>query len=582
MLERELLKDIPHSPGVYIFRDSKQIPVYVGKAKDLKKRLSSYFNKANQQKNEKVLDIVSEADFLDYILTLNEDEAFILESNLIFTHKPKFNVLLKDARVYPYILVTSEKYPRITYVRNKNDLQGRFFGPYPDTRFVKDLIETAQKVYKIRSCDRSMDRKSKPCFLYHLGMCFAPCYKDVDQDEYRLHVDSIIDFLGGNVDAMKEYLSDAMLKYSKVLNFEKAAQMRDVYSKLTRLFVPLGVEFTNSRDFDVIMYEEPIFLLLRIRNGYLLSKLTFTLDGTVNDFLQQFYVVRNNEVPPYIYTMDDVQSEDDLKKYLYSKGLKKMSRLSQGENLFRLAFKNLEEEVQRFTTIGNTLKQAKEILSLSKIPQHIEGMDISHLQGMYTVASLIVFENGKPDKEQYRKYRLDEFKEPNDFESIRTVIRRRYSKHPLPDLLFIDGGKGQVNSALEALNELGFSQKDVDIIGIAKEDERIVFPGEVPDLHLRLDHPVLRMLIFLRDECHRFAIGFNRSLRSKRFEDTKLNDIKGIGSVRKKELMAKFGSIENIKKASFEEINEVICNRRVSEEIIKNFGGHTNGNKKSG
>lgn len=572
MLSRDVLKNIPRKYGVYIFKDSEQIPIYVGKAKKLKNRLSSYFNPSNQKKYEKVKHIVEKAEILDYIVTSSEDEALILESNLIFTYKPKYNILLKDSKVYPYIYITEEKYPTIKYVRTKTEKKGKYFGPYPNVRFVKDVIEILQRVYSVRSCERSMQKKSKPCFLYHLGMCHGPCYIDVDEDVYGKSVENVYEFLKGDVDKVKTYIYDSMLKYSKVLNFEKAAQMRDTYQKLDRLFLQLGVEINSSKNVDIIMYEEPVFVLLKIREGYLISKLTFTLDENIEEFLHQFYIIRNNEIPSEIFTMYEEEISEVLIKYLKSKGMKKFSNLNKNSPIFGIAFKNLEEELERFTSIGNVLKQAKEILPLKKIPTVIEGIDISHLQGMYTVASLICFENGKPNKEKYRRYRLDEFKEPNDFESIRTVIRRRYTKHPLPDLLFIDGGKGQVNSAVEALNEIGFSLNDVDVVGIAKEDERIVFPGEFEDLHLRLDHPVLRMLIYMRDETHRFAIGFNRKLRSKRFEKTKLDEIPGIGPKRKKILMQHFGSLNEIKKASVEEISKVIGSKKTAVKIKEMIG----------
>lgn len=572
MINRDVINKVPRKPGVYIFKNSKGQPIYVGKAKNLKSRLSSYFNPTNQLKYEKVLNIIKNSEYLDYLLASSEDEAFILEANMIYTHKPKYNVLLKDTRVYPYILITDEKYPTIKYVRTKKEVKGKYFGPYPNVKFVKDVIEVLQRVYKVRSCERNMDKKSKPCFLYHLGMCYGPCYKDVDTKLYKDSVDEVLEFLNGRVEKVKSYLERAMKEYSDILNFEKAAQMRDTYKKLDKLFIKLGVEFKTNRNIDVIMYEGPIFLLLKIRSGYLISKLTFTLDSTFEEFLHQFYIVRKNEVPINIYTMYDEKISPQIKSYLEKNGMKNMMEMSKNSTIFKFGFQNLDDEIKRYTNLGNTLKQAKDILNLKKIPKKIEGIDISHLQGLYTVASLVNFEDGKPNKEGYRRYRLDEFKEPNDFESIRTVIRKRYKKHELPDLLFIDGGKGQVNSAVQALEELGYSLKDVDVVGIAKEDERIVFPGDFPDLHLNLDHPVLRLLIFIRDETHRFAIGFNRKLRSKRYEKTKLDEIPGIGPKRKKQLINEYGSLDNILKAPTTEIAKIIKSEKVAKKIKELLG----------
>ncbi|GAB6188978.1 excinuclease ABC subunit UvrC [Marinitoga arctica] len=573
MLDKSVLKNIPNEPGVYIFKGKDSKPIYIGKAKKLKNRLSSYFNQSNQEKNEKVKKIVEEAEFLDYIVVRTEDESLILESNLIFTHKPKYNILLKDARVYPYIAITKEDFPQIKLVRTKKGEKAEFFGPYSNVGMVRGIIEIIQWVYKVRTCERNLDRKSKPCFLFHLEKCFAPCYVDVDKKEYKKSINKVRRFLKGNIKSIRKYIEESMHQYAKILNFERAAQLRDLLYKFDRLFIPIGVEMIHDKNVDIIAKDEeyPIVVLLIIRQGYIISKLTFTIEEGLNEFLHQYYIVRGNIIPLEIWIKDlNNDLEKDILNYLKNKGLKYIKNLKdESEELYTIANRNLKEEVKKQADLGNTLKQAKEILSLKKIPYRMEGIDISHLQGMYTVASLITFENGKPKKEDYRRYRLDEFKEPNDFESIKTVIKKRYTKHPLPDLLFIDGGKGQVNSAVKALEEIGYT--DVDVVGIAKEDERIVFPGDIDDLRLPLDHPVLRMLIFMRDETHRFAITFNRKLRSKRFEKSKLDDIPGIGPKRKKILISHFGSLEGISKATWEEINEIINNEKISKKIKEFF-----------
>ncbi|PNR96290.1 excinuclease ABC subunit UvrC [Petrotoga sp. 9PWA.NaAc.5.4] len=572
MIEREIVKNIPRKPGVYLFKDNKGTPIYIGKAKNLKNRVSSYFNKSNYIGNEKTLSLLEEATNLDYIVTSNESQAFILEANFIYTHKPKYNIMLKDTRVYPYILVTDEKYPKIKYVRTKKEEKGKYFGPYPDVRFVKDVIEVLQSVYKIRSCDRDLTRKSKPCFLYHLGRCYGPCYNDVDENLYNESVNKVLAFLAGDLSEVKNYLEKMMKEYAQIKNYEKAAQMRDTLFKLKSLFDEIAVEYKNGKNIDIIMYESPVYVVLRVRKGYLISKLSFTLEGNLEDFLYQYYIVRKNEPPTTIYTLYEEKVSEEITNYLKEQGLKKIEKIGKGSKLYEIGFKNLEEEINRQSDLSSSLKLAKEILSLKKLPRIIEGIDISHLQGLYTVASLVYFEDGRPKKENYRKYRLDNIKEPDDFESIRTVIRRRYQKNSLPDLLFIDGGKGQVNSAVEALKDIGYTLNDVDVIGIAKEDERIVFPGEIQDLHLPLDHPVLRLLIYVRDETHRFAIGFNRNLRSKRFERTKLDEIPGVGPKRKKELIQHFGGIRKIREASTQDIAKVVKSQKIAERIKQTLG----------
>lgn len=572
LIDKSVLQDIPKKPGVYIFKNIEGTPIYIGKAKNLKSRVSSYFNRSNYIGNEKIPMMLEEAVNLDYIVTSNENQAFILEANLIYVHKPKYNIMLKDTRVYPYILVTEEKFPKIKYVRVKKEEKGKYFGPYSDVKFVKDVIEVLQSVYKVRSCNRNLERKSKPCFLYHLGKCYGPCYTDVDEKVYNESVEKVLDFLSGNISEVENYLKKMMVEYAELKNFEKAAQMRDTLYKLESLFEEIAVEYKNGANIDIIMYEPPVYIVLMVRKGYLISKLSFTLDGKLEDFLYQYYIIRNNEPPTVILTMYEENVDQDVINYLSERGLKRIEKIGTNSKLYEIALKNLNEEVKRQSDLSSSLKLAKEILSLKKIPCVIEGIDVSHLQGLYTVASVVYFEDGKPKKDNYRKYRLDNIKAPDDYESIKTVIKRRYSNHPLPDLLFIDGGKGQVNSAVEALEDIGYSLKDVDVVGIAKEDERIVFPGEIPDLHLPLDHPVLRLLIYVRDETHRFAIGFNRSLRTKRYEKTRLDQIPGVGPKRKKALIKHFGGINKIREASTEEIAQVVKSQKIAQRIKEYLG----------
>ena len=513
--------------------------------------------------------MLEEAVNLDYIVTSNENQAFILEANLIYIHKPKYNIMLKDTRVYPYILVTEERYPRIKYVRVKKEEKGRYFGPYSDVKFVKDVIEVLQSVYKVRSCNRNLERKSKPCFLYHLGKCYGPCYTDVDEDIYNKSVKKVIDFLSGNISEVENYLNKMMIEYAELKNFEKAAQMRDTLYKLESLFEEVAVEYKNGVNIDIIMYEPPVYVVLIVRKGYLISKLSFTLEG-VKWLLHQYYIVRNNELPTTILTMYEEKVDEDILNFLSEKGLKRIEKIGKNSKLYDIAYKNLNEEIKRQKDLSSSLKLTKEILSLKKIPNVIEGIDISHLQGLYTVASVVCFENGKPKKENYRKYRLDNIKIPDDYESIKAVIKRRYSNYSLPDLLFIDGGKGQVNSAVEALEEIGFSLKDVDVVGIAKEDERIVFPGEIPDLHLPLDHPVLRLLIYVRDETHRFAIDLIEGLEQKIWK----NKIRpnSWGWTKRKTINSHFGGINKIREAPIEEIAKVVKSQIIAERIKEYLG----------
>ncbi|MCD6237958.1 MAG: excinuclease ABC subunit UvrC [Thermotogae bacterium] len=573
IISHNTAKNFPHKPGVYIFRDGIGDPIYIGKAKDLKKRVNSYFIRgANRSRHGKINALLREARKLDYIITPTEKEAFLLEANLIYEYKPKYNVALKAEQVYPYIRITNERFPRLEIVRRKGK-NGIYFGPYTSIGTAKALIGFAQKCFKIRSCryDLNHRRLKKPCLEYHLGYCSAPCIGKISEEDYTEDVKKTRAIFEGNLLPLKERLQVEMKRLSKLLEFEKAVRIRDLLNNIDAFFAEQHVEVNEKVDVDIIAYEGDFVEIFKIRHGLLLGKMNFRLvNGDIEDFFYQYYFAKEANPPRkvYINRMDD-EKKKEIAKILYnSKIVLRYPRKREYKALLNMCIENLHEEERLYALDMHVLEQMKEKLGLKRLPVRIEGIDISHTHGVLTTASLITFENGKPLKEEYRRYRISELKHPDDYEAISMVLRRRYSKMPLPDLLFIDGGKGQVNTAFEILREMGTKRQD--IVGIAKEDERIVFPGLKEDLHLPMDDVVLRLLIRVRDECHRFAHKYHTSLRDRELSRSRLDGIRGIGPKRKKSLLRKYGSIKNITRASVDELASLPgMNKSIARELLK-------------
>lgn len=573
IISHNTAKNFPHKPGVYIFRDGIGDPIYIGKAKDLKKRVNSYFIRgANRSRHGKINALLREARKLDYIITPTEKEAFLLEANLIYEYKPKYNVALKAEQVYPYIRITNERFPRLEIVRRKGK-NGIYFGPYTSIGTAKALIGFAQKCFKIRSCryDLNHRRLKKPCLEYHLGYCSAPCIGKISEEDYTEDVKKTRAIFEGNLLPLKERLQVEMKRLSKLLEFEKAVRIRDLLNNIDAFFAEQHVEVNEKVDVDIIAYEGDFVEIFKIRHGLLLGKMNFRLvNGDIEDFFYQYYFAKDANPPRkvYINRMDD-EKKKEIAKILYnSKIVLRYPRKREYKALLNMCIENLHEEERLYALDMHVLEQMKEKLGLKRLPVRIEGIDISHTHGVLTTASLITFENGKPLKEEYRRYRISELKHPDDYEAISMVLRRRYSKMPLPDLLFIDGGKGQVNTAFEILREMGTKRQD--IVGIAKEDERIVFPGLKEDLHLPMDDVVLRLLIRVRDECHRFAHKYHTSLRDRELSRSRLDGIRGIGPKRKKSLLRKYGSIKNITRASVDELASLPgMNKSIARELLK-------------
>jgi len=567
----EILKEkseyFPENPGVYLF-ESKKKPVYIGKAKSLKKRIPYYFKPVNDYyEANKVAGILETADNLRFIVVNSEKEALLLEANLIYRHKPRFNTMLKDSRIYPYLLISSDEYPRIILTRSKKDA-GEYFGPFKSVGMLRDIMDIIYKIYGIRPCDYDLSKVKKPCLEYHLGRCSAPCTNEI-HDEYMKNVKNLREFLKGNVDSLKKILNEKMKYYSDNLFFEKAAMLRDILKQIDEMFEPQYVVLPNevNQDFFSVDMIEGKTSIIRMRNGIMFSVINLDIDINMSseELFSQFYFGRKNEIPDSVIIKSDAVTTRKIASIL---GIEYVGEpRTEGERrIMEIADLNLHKEIASRRIRLDSLKQLKINLGLKKLPKKIEGIDIAHTQGLYTVASVVCFVNGKPDKSLYRKYRITNLDQPDDFESMRIVIRRRFKKHPLPDLLLIDGGIGQVNAVKRVLeNELEI--KDYQMIGLAKEEETIVFPDDRGELKLPHDSPALRVLVAIRDESHRFANTFHSQLRDSRMGKSKLENIPGIGKVRKIKLLRKFGSIKNIANADIEDIISIVGNKTLASEV---------------
>ncbi|MCD6551934.1 excinuclease ABC subunit UvrC [Thermotoga sp.] len=543
----------PDDPGVYLFKKGGT-PIYIGKAKKLSARLKSYLNPSS----EKVERIVEEADDLETIVVTNEKEALLLEANLIRKHKPKYNVRLRDTEFYPYIRISNDEVPYVEIVKRRLK-DGTYFGPYTTVRFVRDLLETLQRILGFRTCKFNLSRVKRPCFLFHLKRCVGPCVGNVDQ--HREAIEKLKDFLSGNMRDVFDYLHKKMELHGKMLDFENAARYRDLLLNLSNILESQGVTFEEEINCDVVVHSHGLFVVLRIRDGYLMGKIAFEMEGgSIDDFIREFYVSGRGDVPNCLIVEDD-PGEMDYTSLGFQYIGRPRSQLE--KDLLEKAKKNLENELSMRGLKKEALRELMKLLGLRDFIYRIEGIDVSHLQGKHTVASLVVFENGFPKKSDYRRYRLN-LERPDDYEAIREVVRRRYSKHPIPNLLFVDGGRGQVNAALEALRDLG---KTCPVVGLAKKEEVIV--TEERDIVLPQNHPALRLLVQVRDETHRFAVNYHRKRREKESLKSALDEIPGVGPVRKKKLLECFGSIENIRSASVEEIARVVGSVEVAKRILE-------------
>ncbi len=541
----ETLKIVPELPGCYMYYDKTGEIIYVGKAKSLKRRVYSYFHKHHDSAKLRVM--VPQIEKLEYIITDSEVEALILESHLIKKHKPKYNVLLKDDKKYPYFLITDEDFPRITVVRKKNmnPEHGKYYGPYTDVRAMYSTLEFLKRIFPLKQC-KTPKFKSRPCLYYHIGRCLAPCMKKVTSEEYKELISKVELFLTGRQSELIKALKEQMEKYSEAEQYEKAARLRDSYLDLQKTLERQKVVYENTgKNEDILsfVYEDGIFALviLLIREGRLIDKKDFVYfeEGDAvteyfEAFFREYYGNLRQEFPDKVVAdelenLGDKELYQDWLKLLAGKNVKiSYGKTKNGKELLELAKKNanhlLEKaKLEKLSKIRNDFNEVgsylKEKLQLSNFPRRIECYDISHIQGTNTVASMVVFQDGMSKKSAYKKFKIKTTEgKPDDFMSMKEVLTRRLARlgdkgWEKPDLIIIDGGKGQLSSVMEVVEKMGIS--GIDFVSLAKREEEVFLPQKSSSILLPRQSEALYLIQRVRDEAHRFAITYHRLLRNK-------------------------------------------------------------------
>lgn len=573
---KQKLKELTTKSGVYIMHSSSGAVIYVGKAKNLKNRVSQYFN--NSPKPTKVMAMVEHVKDFEYFITLSERDAFALENNLIKKYKPFYNILLKDDKAYPYIKVTvKDEYPRLEVVRKIKTDGSKYFGPYISSISPYALIKIVNMAYPLRTCKGNLPKKPKrPCLNYSLGLCSAPCAKYVSKEEYKKIVQKAMDFLRGNDSDIEKILEAKMKVASSIENFERALEIRDMLKMINNLKQKVVADLPSDKSIDVISYVNNGILgaicTLTIRHGKVLgitnqSVVDASIDEkeTISQYVVQYY--EKHEYPKELLLnmdVDDVTKEAIKTKIICpQKGTKlnliKMANLNANEYLNKIEYK---ENIEYDKTVG-ALEKLKDKLNLKSVPNRIECYDISHISGTNQVASMVVFIAGKVAKNMYRKFKIPNYeKGSNDFESLRQTLIRRFNElkkddvsfTQKPDLIVIDGGKGQLSSTYPVLKDFNVQ---CDIISLAKSYEEVYVPNNNMPIMLKRGSSELRLLQNIRDEAHRFAISFHRKLRTKNEIKSPLDEIIGLGKVKKQALLNQFKTLDEIKNASVEELNLV-------------------------
>lgn len=607
---QEELKKLPAKPGVYIMHDEKDSIIYVGKAISLKNRVRQYFQ-SSRNKGPKIEQMVTRIRRFEYIVTDSELEALVLECNLIKEHRPKYNTMLKDDKTYPYIKVTvGEEFPRILFSRTMKKDKSRYFGPYTSAGAVKDTIELMNKLFRLRVCNRNLPRDiglERPCLNYHIKQCDAPCQGYISREAYREQVDQALEFLNGNYKPILQMLEKQMMEASEALDFERAIELRDLLNSVKQVAQKQKITASDGEDKDVIAVstdrKEAVVQVFFVRNGRLIGREHFYLQVAphdnrstiINSFLKQFYS-GTPFIPKEIMLQEEIEDREVLEQWLSTKRSGKVYiRVPQRgtkEKLVELAEKNARmvliqdsEKIKReeSRTIG-ALKEIGNWLGLEHL-MRVEAFDISNISGFESVGSMIVYEKGKPKQSDYRKFKIKTVKGPDDYASMEEVLRRRFTHgmaeqqegkeaygkfSRFPDLIMMDGGKGQVNVALRVLDELGLA---IPVCGMVKDDHHrtrgLYYQNEEIPIDTRSEG--FHLITRIQDEAHRFAIEYHRSLRGKQQVHSVLDDIEGIGETRRKALMRKFKSLEAIRDASLEELEQTESMNRAAAEKVYDF-----------
>ena len=572
--------NLPNKPGVYIMRDNTDTIIYIGKAKNLVKRVKSYFREKLDRPKTQIL--MSHFDSLEYIVTNSEKEALILEATLIKKHRPRYNVQLKDDKRYPYVKITSESFPRLVITRNVTK-DGIYFGPFTDVGSVKQTVKFLKSLFKIRTC-RNMDG---PCLNAQIDLCYAPCDGKISEKEYSEIINKIDLFFQGKYSTIVKNLKNEMAEAAKNEEYEKAAVIRDQISSIEEIMEKQFVDLVDDDlDQDVIAIapskNEVVVIIMPIRNGKIVGRDDFLMGGSQYDsssevlfaFIQQYYGY-NRHIPKQILLDEDIDEKELLEDWLSDlRGNKVHIKVPQKGvklRLVKMARKNAEIIQHQKKKMENALIELKKYLKLEKLPRVIEGYDISNISGKFAVGSKVSFKDGKPNKKRYKHFKM-ETPGPNDFAMMEELLTRRLKmvdRDPEPDLIVIDGGKGQLGMACGVLDKLNLTH--IPIIGLAKEFEEIYTPNSKRPIIIPKNNKALHLLQQVRDESHRFAITYHRKLRSKNIQASSLDDIAGVGKKRKVALLKEFGTLDNIKNASIEDLAKIKGMNQKTAENVYNF-----------
>jgi len=610
----EELKKLPDQPGVYIMHDENDSIIYIGKAVSLTKRVHQYFQ-ASHNEGIKKAQMVKNIRRFEYIVTDTELEALVLECNLIKEHCPKYNTMLRDDKTYPFIMVTlGDDFPRVMFARKMKKDKSRYFGPYTSPAAVREVIDLVNKLYHLRTCNRNLPKdtgKERPCLNHHIHQCDAPCQGYISKEDYRKNVDRAVKFLNGDYQQILDELQGKMMEASATMEFEKAMEYRDLINSINILKDRQKITYSDGEDKDVIGLcqdrDEAVAQVFFIRNGKLIGREHFYLNVKTEDttgqilesFIKQYYS-GTPFIPRFIHMQAEVGDKEVLEKWLTEKRGQKVNlvvpKKGDKEKLIELAYKNAQmvlnqdrERIKREEgrTIG-AMKEVAHLLNMERIDR-VEAFDISHISGFLSVGSMVVYEKGKPYKSDYRKFRLKTVEGNDDYASMHEVLTRRF-QHGLsemeemedaeeltygsftrfPDLIMMDGGRGQVNVATQVLGELGL---DIPVCGMVKDDfhrTRGLYYNNI-EIPIDRDSEGFKLITRIQDEAHRFAIEYHRSLRSKNQVKSILDDIEGIGPARRKALMLEMKSIEAIAMASVEELAKVSGMNTKSAQAVYDF-----------
>jgi excinuclease ABC subunit C len=575
----EQVSQLPDKPGVYRFYNQDRQLIYVGKAKSLKKRVSSYFNNKSNV-DRKTRKMVSEIRHIEFTIVNSEFDALLLENNVIKNHQPKYNINLRDDKTYPYVLVTNDRFPRIYATRQLDHSKGSYFGPYSNVRSMHNILDLFRNLYFIRTCKYNLSEenikkgKIKVCLEYHIGKCKGPCEGLQSEADYNKDIDLSKNILKGNINQVRNYFKDEMTAAASKMNFERAQEFKEKLELLENFqlkSVVVNQKITDVDTFSIVSDEKSAFVnYLRIKNGAIITAQTVEikkkLDEADQDLLALMIVdLRERHASYSSEILVNIPIDLELEKVEIA-----VPKIGDKKKLIELSIKNAifykkereKQELEKEPKEQRILKTIQKDLRLKELPIHIECFDNSNLQGSNPVASMVCFKNTKPSKTDYRRFNIKTVEGPNDFASMKEIVKRRYFKLleeslPMPNLIVVDGGKGQLSASVEALKELGLYGK-IPIVGIAKKLEEIYFPEDPYPLHINKKSESLKLLQKIRDEAHRFAITFHRQKRSKTTFTTELDTIKGIGKSTVDKLLGHFRSVKNIKSASLEDLQSLI------------------------